>query len=146
MCSSDLPPPIVVEPPPPVGELTIDGVKLEPLGKKLGFAVHARLLNKTAVGQTAITLRASLLRDGLPIRERTLACCDDFDTATATQVAQTPGHAHFSTRMNNLNTVKLAPGEARPFTVVFPDAGGDLFGVALTPIVEVKFSETVRGP
>ncbi len=138
--------PIMVEPPPPVGELTIEDLHLEVLAKKAGFVLQGKLTNKTAVVQTAITLRASLLKDGLPVRERTLACCDLLDTATALVIAQTPSHAHFSTRLNNLRDVRLAPNESRLFSVVFPDAQGELAGATLTPVTEVKLSEALRAP
>ncbi len=139
-------PPVVVEPPAAVGRIEISEVTLQALPKRgSGLLVRGRVKNATTVTQGAITLRALLLKDSLPLRERTVACCDDLDPAAAQAVAQTPGHAHLSTKLNNLGAVQLGPGESRPFSVVFPDAG-DLAPAALVPLVDVKFSEIVRAP
>jgi predicted Zn finger-like uncharacterized protein len=137
---------IVVEPPPPVGKLYAHDAAVEVLPKRgSGVRVQGVLSNTTTVAHGAITLRALLLRDGLPVRERTVPCCDDFDLATAQAVAQNPQHAHFNRKLNNLEAAVVPPGGTRRFTVVFPDTG-DLTHHALVPIVEVKHSEPVRTP
>lgn len=137
--------PVVVEPPPPVGALQAVGVGLVPIPKKgAGFVLRGELVNTTPVTHGAIALRAVLLRDGMPVRERTLACCEHIDLPTAQAVAANPEHPHFSTKLNNLASVQLTPGERRPFSVVFPDPAGELNPAALVPLVEVKHSEVVR--
>jgi predicted Zn finger-like uncharacterized protein len=139
-------PPVVVEPPAAEGRIEITEVALQALPKRgSGLLLRGRVKNATTVKQGAITLRAMLLKDSLPLRERTVPCCDDLDLAAAQAVAQTPNHAHLSAKMNNLGAVQLGPGESRPFSIVFPDAG-DLAPAALVPLVEVKFSEIVRTP
>ena len=138
--------PVVVEPAPTVGRLATTDLTLTALPKRgSGLLLRGRLSNGTMVTHGAITLRAVLLKEGLPVRERTVPCCDVLDPAAAQVVAQTPGHLHLSTKLNNLGAVQLAPGEEREFSVVFPETA-DLGAAALVPMVEVKFSEVVRGP
>jgi hypothetical protein len=137
---------IVIEPPPPVGKLYAHDATMEVLPKRgTGVRVQGVLSNTTTVAHGAITLRAVLLKDGLPVRERTVPCCDEFDLPTAQAVAQNPRHAHFNRKLNNLEAAVVPPGGTRRFTVVFPDTG-ELTHQALVPIVEVKHSEPVRIP
>jgi predicted Zn finger-like uncharacterized protein len=139
-------PAIVVEPPPPVGKLYAHDAIVEVLPKRgSGVRVQGVLSNTTTVAHGAITLRALLLKDGLPVRERTVPCCDDFDLPTAQTVAQNPQHPHFNRKLNNLEAAVVPPGGTRRFSVVFPDTA-DLTHHPLVPIVEVKHSEPVRTP
>jgi len=151
-------PQLAPPPPPPVaapaavvetplfarGALQIEDLRLEWLPRKAGAVVHGTLVNRTGLTQSAIALTASLLKEGVPTRQRVVACCDALTLDAAAHIAATPDHPHLAPRLSLSGRPPLPDSERRALSVVFPGPVADTVGV--TPRVEVKFNEPLRTP
>jgi hypothetical protein len=132
---------------PIVGRLEVRDLKLERLPRRArAVLVQGELVNDSNVEQAAITVQVDLARHKLTQKTRVVACCDELDREAAVKLAEKPEHPHFDERLNDLSKVRLAPGEARRFGVVFRDLDGDLLDGELVPMAQVRFSEPVRTP
>lgn len=133
-------PPVATEVAPVQGELRVEGVTLATIEPR-GALVTGTLVNATNRVQTAITIEAKLLRDGVAHARRVVACCDALDPAGARDLLSKPDHAHFAEgRFQNLDKVRVSPGERRAFAVVFRELGTTR---DFAPEARVNFSEVV---
>ena len=131
----------------PVGALEIENVALEMLSQRSNAALlTGTLVNRSSHPQAAITIEATLIQGGLPVKQRVVACCKQLGAAQALEIAKDPKHTHFRERFNDLSKVRVEPLERRSFSVVFRDVETGKTIEELVPVASVKYAEVVRDP
>ena len=127
------------------GTLKLQDIQLELLSTKRGRAaiISGTVHNDSNRTQKAIGIEVAVINtsDGLPIKIRVVGCCEVFDKKMARKIIRDPKHPHFSTTLNEMSKIKLAPGERRAFTAIVRGLNAGVNVKRLAAQAKIKFSE-----
>ena len=127
--------------PAPAGGLRFEVSSVAPIVGRGGVILRGALVNGTPEAFATVRVQATLLLDEAPARRRTVWCCDVMDATEAGLAVNNPRHAHYAHAAKAPEGVALAPGQTRPFVVLFPGLGKTTEGADLGAEIKLTTPE-----